>query len=319
MDIGIVGVGRMGGGIARRLLADGHRCVVFDRSPAAVEAVVAAGAVAAPSLAEMVEQLTCPRAIWLMLPAGGVTDEAVNRLSSLLARGDTVIDGGNSYWKDAPERALELERKGIAFLDVGTSGGVWGERRGFCLMVGGPETAVRWLQPIFNSLALGGSNGGAYIHAGPNGSGHFVKMVHNGIEYGMMQAIAEGFDILRQAPSQLGASFDLSRIAETWRHGSVVSSWLLDLLAEHLAQDPLLSEFSGVVADSGEGRWTVQTAIEQGVAADVLSAALFARFRSRDAAHFSGKVLSAMRKGFGGHSEAQPPDLVAVVTNPALA
>ncbi|NNM77757.1 decarboxylating 6-phosphogluconate dehydrogenase [Sphingomonas sp. ID1715] len=316
MDIGIVGVGRMGGGIARRLLADGHRCVVFDRSPAAVEGVVAAGAVAAPSLAEMVAQLSCPRAIWLMLPAGGVTDEAVNRLSSLLARGDTLIDGGNGYWKDAPERALELERKGIAFLDVGTSGGVGGERRGFCLMIGGPETAVRWLQPIFNSLALAGSNGGAYIHAGPNGAGHFVKMVHNGIEYGMMQAMAEGFDILRQAPSQLGAAFDLSRIAETWRHGSVVSSWLLDLLAEQLAEDPLLRDFSGVVDDSGEGRWTIQTAIEQGVAADVLSAALFARFRTRDVTHFSGKVLSAMRKGFGGHVEAPAAELVAIARNP---
>jgi 6-phosphogluconate dehydrogenase len=318
MEIGVVGLGRMGGNIVRRLLRAGHRAVVFDRDPAAVAALAAEGAAPAADLAGLVAQLAPPRAVWVMLPAGEATEAAVAALADLLEPGDTVIDGGNSFWKDDIRRAEALRARGLHYLDIGTSGGVWGLERGYCLMVGGEEAAVRRLDPIFAALAPGAGDiprtprregrdprvERGYIHAGPAGAGHFVKMIHNGIEYGMMQAMAEGFDLLRHAPAGLGP-LDLADIAEVWRRGSVVTSWLLDLTAAALAEEPDLASYSGHVSDSGEGRWTVQAAVETAVPAPVLTAALYARFRSRQEKNFADQVLSAMRKGFGGHLE--PP------------
>ncbi|MCO6417400.1 decarboxylating 6-phosphogluconate dehydrogenase [Siccirubricoccus sp. KC 17139] len=322
MDIGIVGLGRMGGNIGLRLMRAGHRCVAFDRSAEAVRHLAGAGATPAESLTALIHQLAPPRAIWVMLPAGRVTEETVAKLGGLLGRGDIVIDGGNSFWKDDVRRGRELAARGILYLDVGTSGGVWGLERGYCLMIGGDKAAVERLDPIFAALAPGLGDiprtpGRAerdprvergYLHCGPAGSGHFVKMVHNGIEYGLMQAYAEGFDILRNRasealPEEERFTLDTADIAELWRRGSVVSSWLLDLSAAALAEDADLSNFHGEVQDSGEGRWTVQAAIEEAVPALVLSASLYARFRSRSSNTFGEKLLSAMRFQFGGHVE----------------
>jgi 6-phosphogluconate dehydrogenase len=325
MQIGIVGLGRMGGNIARRLMKAGHHCVVFDADTKARDALAADGATAAASLAETVKALRAsPRAVWVMLPAGAVTEETVEALGSLLAVGDIVIDGGNSFYKDDIRRAKSLGAKGIHYLDCGTSGGIWGIERGYCMMIGGAKEAVDHLDPIFAALApglgdiprtpgRGKSDARAergYIHAGPAGAGHFVKMVHNGIEYGLMQAYAEGFDILHNKHSEdlpADERFELNMpdIAEVWRRGSVIASWLLDLGASALATDPDLQKFSGYVQDSGEGRWTVEAAIEESVPAEVLTAALYARFRSRQRHTFGEKMLSAMRFGFGGHIEGK--------------
>ncbi len=324
MQIGVVGLGRMGGNISRRLMRAGHACVVYDANPKAAEAVAADGATAAVSLADLVEKLDpAPRAVWVMLPAGRITEETVNALGGLLGRGDIIIDGGNSYFRDDIRRAAALAPRGVRYVDVGTSGGVWGLERGFCLMVGAETEAFAHLDPIFAALAPGagdvartperkGEPGPAekgYIHAGPVGAGHFVKMIHNGIEYGMMQAIAEGFDILRSRarstslPEAERYDLNMADIAEVWRRGSVVSSWLLDLTASALADDNQLDRFSGFVEDSGEGRWTIEAAVEEAVPAEVLSAALYTRFRSRQDHTFAEKMLSAMRLGFGGHIE----------------
>ena len=322
MQIGIVGLGRMGANIARRLIRQGHACVVWDRDPEPGRRLTAEGASAVASLAGLVEALAAPRVVWLMLPAGAATEAAIGELGPQLAAGDTLIDGGNTFWKDDIRRARELKAKGIDYLDVGTSGGVWGLERGYCLMIGGDTAAVDRLEPLFAALAPGtgdipatsGREGRdsrpeqGYLHAGPSGAGHFVKMIHNGIEYGMMQAIAEGLDILENAdsprlPEELRLAIDVADVAETWRRGSVITSWLLDLTAAALAEDAALAGYSGHVEDSGEGRWTVQAAVEEAVPAEVLTAALFARFRSRQDHTFAEKVLSAMRKGFGGHVE----------------
>jgi len=322
MQLGMIGLGRMGANIVRRLMRSGHECVVYDRNAEAATPLTEEGATAAADLAGLVRALAPPRAVWIMLPAGEPTREAINALADLLAPGDTVIDGGNAFWKEDIVRARELRAKGIDYLDVGTSGGVWGLERGYCLMIGGEKETVERLDPIFAALAPGqgsiprtrgreGRDGrveSGYLHAGPNGAGHFVKMIHNGIEYGMMQAIAEGFDIMRHAgserlPEELRLDLDLADIAEVWRRGSVITSWLLDLTATALAEDCDLAAYSGHVEDSGEGRWTVQAAIEEAVPAEVLTSALFARFRSRQEHTFAEKVLSAMRKGFGGHVE----------------
>jgi 6-phosphogluconate dehydrogenase len=322
MQLGMVGLGRMGANLVRRLLRAGHRAVVFDRDPAPGRTLAEEGATTTSSLTELVAALEPPRAVWIMLPAGAATDGAIAELADRLSPGDVVIDGGNSYWKDDIRRARQLADRGLAYLDVGTSGGVWGLERGYCLMIGGDQPAVEWLDPIFAALAPGrgdipptrGRDGRdpraehGYLHCGPAGSGHFVKMIHNGIEYGMMQAFAEGFDILRNAasaklPQELRLTLDVADIAEVWRRGSVVTSWLLDLTAEALAKDPDLAEFSGRVDDSGEGRWTVEAAIAEAVPAEVLTSALYTRFRSRQDHTFAEKVLSAMRKGFGGHVE----------------
>jgi 6-phosphogluconate dehydrogenase len=317
----------MGGNIVRRLMRAGHRCVVFDASAASVAALAAEGAAAAASLADLAAQLTGrPRAIWVMLPAGSVTEATVADLAGLLGAGDIIIDGGNTNWKDDVRRAATLAQRGLRYLDVGTSGGVWGLERGYCLMIGGDTDAVAHLDPIFAALAPGKGDIPAtpsrqgrdprveqgYLHAGPSGAGHFVKMIHNGIEYGMMQAMAEGFDILRNRaaeslPEAERFDLDLADVAEVWRRGSVVTSWLLDLSASALAKDGHLENFSGVVADSGEGRWTLEAAIEEAVPADVLAAALFTRFRSRQDHTFAEKMLSAMRLGFGGHVETKTP------------
>lgn len=325
MQIGVVGLGRMGLNITRRLMKAGHHCLVFDLNADAVASARGEGAGAAASLAELVKSFDqSPRIIWLMLPAGRITDEAITTLAPLLAPGDIVIDGGNTHFKDDIRRANELARKNIVYIDCGTSGGIWGAERGYCLMIGGPKAAVAHLDPIFRALAPGpgdiartrGREGApsqaeqGYIHAGPVGAGHFVKMIHNGIEYGLMQAYAEGFDILRgrssaNLPEGERYDFNLPDIAEVWRRGSVVSSWLLDLSASALIADPDLKGFSGEVADSGEGRWTIETAIEQATPANVLSASLFARFRSRQKS-YANKLLSAMRLGFGGHVETKP-------------
>jgi 6-phosphogluconate dehydrogenase len=305
----------MGGNIARRLLRASHECVVWDRDPAPGQALGNEGARVVDGLAAMVAALVPPRAIWVMLPAGEATEGALRELAGMLSPGDVLIDGGNSMWKDSVRRGQELRAKGLHFLDVGTSGGVWGLERGYSLMIGGEDAIVRRLDPIFAALVPGraaapltpGAEGRdprpaeGYVHAGPNGAGHFTKMVHNGIEYGMMQAFAEGLDILAHADLVT----NLPDVTEAWRRGSVVASWLLDLTAQALAQEEDLASFSGHVSDSGEGRWTVQAAVEQGVAAPVLSAALYARFTSRDERRFAMKALSAMRKGFGGHLE--PP------------
>ncbi len=320
MQIGVIGLGRMGGNIVRRLTAGGHDCVVYDRALAAVETLAKEKNVsAAADLAAMVKQLKAPRAVWVMLPAGKITEDCVNELAGLMADGDTIIDGGNSFWQDDQRRGRELAKKKIDYMDAGTSGGVWGLERGYCLMVGGAKPAFDRLEPIFKTLAPGkgtipetpNQHGNptaqqGYLHVGPVGAGHFVKMVHNGIEYGMMQAFAEGFDIIKNANNEDVAperrmTLNVADIAELWRRGSVVSSWLLDLTAQALAADGNLDGYSANVDDSGEGRWTVQAAVEEGVPADVLSASLYARFRSRDRAGFANRMLSAMRKGFGGH------------------
>jgi 6-phosphogluconate dehydrogenase len=325
MQIGVIGLGRMGGNISRRLMKAGHHCVVFDANAKPREALAKEGATAAGSLAEMVKMLRDkPRAVWVMLPAGRITEETVERLSGLLEADDIIIDGGNSFYKDDIRRAKKLAEKRIRYVDCGTSGGVWGIERGYCMMIGGPKAAVDHLDPIFAALAPGLGDiprtpdrktgdpraERGYIHAGPEGSGHFVKMVHNGIEYGLMQAYAEGFDILRNKdskdlPEDERFTLNIPDIAEVWRRGSVISSWLLDLGAAALAKDPQLKAFSGYVQDSGEGRWTIEAAIEEAVPADVLSSALYARFRSRQEHTFGEKMLSAMRFGFGGHVEGQ--------------
>jgi 6-phosphogluconate dehydrogenase len=319
MQLGIVGLGRMGGNIARRLAQVGHQCIVFDRDPAAVKALAGKDIAGADALPALVKQLSKPRAIWLMLPAGDVTEKAVEELAGILDAGDVIIDGGNTNYKDDVRRAKALKAKGLHYIDCGTSGGVWGLERGYCLMIGGDKEAVDRLEPIFKTLAPGEGDiaktparGGdpraaqGYLHCGPAGAGHFVKMIHNGIEYGLMQAYAEGFNILRGAenlPDGERFQFDVADIAELWRRGSVVGSWLLDLTAMALAEDPKLAQYIGNVADSGEGRWTVNTAVEAAVPAYVLTAALYARFRSREEASFADKLLSAMRKKFGGHVE----------------
>jgi 6-phosphogluconate dehydrogenase len=324
MQLGVIGLGRMGGNISRRLMKAGHQCVVFDANPKAVKGVEDDGAKGVGSLEEMVKALDKPRAIWSMLPAGTITEETVQKLAGLLEPGDVIIDGGNTFYKDDIRRAKALAEKKIDYIDCGTSGGVWGIERGYCMMIGGPKAAVDRLDPIFSTLAPGlgdipRTDGRAgldtraehgYIHAGPAGAGHFVKMVHNGIEYGLMQAYAEGFDILKNKNSTDLAEderFELNipDIAEVWRRGSVVSSWLLDLGAMALAKDHDLSKFSGYVEDSGEGRWTVEAAIEEAVPADVLTSALYTRFRSRQDHTFAERMLSAMRFGFGGHVEGQ--------------
>jgi 6-phosphogluconate dehydrogenase len=322
MQLGMIGLGRMGGNIVRRLMRGGHDCVVYDKNGTAVDALAAEGARGAGSVADLVAGLTKPRAVWIMLPAGEITGAAVAELAEVLASGDSVIDGGNSFYQDDIKRTALLRPKGISYLDVGTSGGVWGLERGYCMMIGGDRDAVGRLDPIFATLApgigtiertpdreaKGGTAERGYIHCGPSGAGHFVKMIHNGIEYGLMQAYAEGFDILHgvataDVPEERRYKLDLADIAEVWRRGSVVSSWLLDLTAIALTKTPDLASFSGVVEDSGEGRWTINAAVEQAVPADVLSAALFARFRSRQEHTFAERMLSAMRFQFGGHVE----------------
>jgi 6-phosphogluconate dehydrogenase len=320
MQLGMVGLGRMGANLARRLMRNGHRCVVFNRTRGPVDALVREGAVGSSSLEELVAKLDKPRAAWVMLPAGQPTENTVSELVRLMDQGDIVIDGGNSFYKDDIRRAQALQARGVHYVDVGTSGGVWGLERGYCMMIGGDTEAVVRLDPIFAALAPGPGNiartpgrdghdpraESGYIHCGPSGSGHFVKMVHNGIEYGLMQAYAEGFSILRAAAERPGAEryeLNLADVAEVWRRGSVISSWLLDLSAIALAADPKLDGFEGYVEDSGEGRWTLMTAIESAVPANVLSAALYARFRSREEKSFADRMLSAMRKGFGGHVE----------------
>jgi len=322
MWIGVVGLGRMGGNIVRRLMQNGHEVVVYDRDAKVVKALSDEGAVGAGDLEEFARKLNKPRAVWLMLPAGDITEGTVRELGALLDPGDVILDGGNSFWKDDIRRASTLKRGGLHYVDVGTSGGVWGLERGYCMMIGGEKDVIDRLDPIFAALAPGLGNlprtpGRAngdpraeqgYIHAGPSGAGHFVKMVHNGIEYGLMQAYAEGFDILKNAGSEAlpeAQRFDLNiaDIAEVWRRGSVITSWLLDLTAAALAEDAALGAYSGFVEDSGEGRWTIHAAIDEGVPAEILSAALYARFRSRREHTFAEKILSAMRKGFGGHVE----------------
>ncbi|MEK4032058.1 phosphogluconate dehydrogenase (NAD(+)-dependent, decarboxylating) [Methylocystis sp. IM3] len=325
MQIGVIGLGRMGGNICRRLMKAGNTCVVFDLNANAREALAKDGAIAAPSLEGLVKALEKPRAVWIMLPAGRITEEAVVELGRLLEPDDVIIDGGNSFYKDDIRRARKLADKRIHYVDCGTSGGVWGLDRGYCLMIGGSQQSIDRLDPIFAALAPGlgdiprtpNRKGDArvergYIHAGPAGAGHFVKMVHNGIEYGLMQAYAEGFDILRNKnsedlPEDERFTLNLPDIAEVWRRGSVIASWLLDLGAAALVKDPGLEKFSGYVQDSGEGRWTVEAAIEEAVPVDVLSSALYARFRSRREHTFGEKMLSAMRFEFGGHVEGQEP------------
>ncbi len=322
MQLGIVGLGRMGSNIARRLHRAGHDCVVYNRTPKPVAELAAEGLTPASDISDLVKKLDPPRAVWVMLPAGAITEGMIHSLSELSSAGDILIDGGNTFYKDDIRRAKTLESKRIAYVDVGTSGGVWGLERGYCMMIGGPKTAVDRLDPIFNALAPGlgaiartpgrdardsrAEHG--YIHAGPAGAGHFVKMIHNGIEYGLMQAYAEGFDILRgkadaRLPETERFNLDLADIAEVWRRGSVISSWLLDLGAMALAEDSSLAIYTGAVEDSGEGRWTVDAAVEEAVPANVLAASLFARFRSREEHTFGDKLLSAMRFKFGGHVE----------------
>jgi 6-phosphogluconate dehydrogenase len=322
MQIAVIGLGRMGAGIVRRLMRAGHQCVVYDRDPAPGAKLAEDGATAATSLEDMVARLAPPRTCWVMLPAGGPTDATVSALGQMLAKGDAVIDGGNSFYRDDLRRAAVLAPRGVDYLDVGVSGGVWGLERGFCLMIGGPKPQVERLDPIFQALVPGAGDIArtkrradadaraeqGYIHAGPVGAGHFVKMVHNGIEYGLMQAYAEGMDILaaragKGVPEAERYDLDLADIAEVWRRGSVISSWLLDLAAQALADDGKLAGYEGKVDDSGEGRWTVEAAVETATPADVLAAALFARFRSRQDHTFGERLLSAMRHGFGGHVE----------------
>ncbi len=322
MQLGMIGLGRMGGNIVRRLTKAGHECVVFDANPATVKSLTGDKIQGGSDLADLVKKLRKPRAVWVMLPAGEITETTVTALGGLLEAGDTIIDGGNAHFHDDVRRAKAMKAKGIHYVDCGTSGGVWGLDRGYCLMIGGEKATVDALDPIFSTLAPGEGKidktpyregrdpkvERGYLYCGPSGSGRFVKMVHNGIEYGIMQAYAEGFEIMKhvadkEVPEERRYDLDLADIAEVWRRGSVISSWLLDLTSMALAGDPKLEGFSGVVEDSGEGRWTVMAAIEEAVPATVLSAALYARFRSRDDHGFSDKLLSAMRKGFGGHIE----------------
>jgi 6-phosphogluconate dehydrogenase len=334
MQLGMIGLGRMGSNMVRRLLHHGQECVVYDVHAAAVAPLAGQGAVGAPDLKEFVAKLKPPRAVWLMVPAA-VVDSTIDQLTGLLERGDILIDGGNSYYHDDIRRAVALKPKGIHYVDVGTSGGVWGLERGYCMMIGGEQNIVRHLDPVFAALApgigteprtpgrekAGGTSEQGYLHCGPNGAGHFVKMVHNGIEYGLMAAYVEGFNILKHAnigkqkqevdaettplrrPELYQYDLNLADIAEVWRRGSVIASWLLDLSAQALLQSPELAEFSGRVSDSGEGRWTVAAAIDEGVPSPVLSAALFARFSSRGSDDYADKLLSAMRFAFGGHLE----------------
>ena len=333
-QLGMIGLGRMGANMVRRLLRKNHQCVVFNRSPKPVQELVQEGATGADSLANFVRQLARPRTIWLMVPAAAV-DQNIADLLPLLESGDILIDGGNSYYIDDIRRARELAQKGIHYVDVGTSGGVWGLDRGYCMMIGGEEDVVKHLDPTFAKLApgsasapptpgresIGGTAEQGYLHCGPNGAGHFVKMVHNGIEYGVMAAYAEGLGVLRSAnvgntqgsvdaettplrdPEHYQYDFDVRDITELWRRGSVISSWLLDLTAAAMVKDPALAQFEGRVSDSGEGRWTIKAAIDEGVPVPVLSASLFERFTSRGDADYQNKVLSAMRFGFGGHLE----------------
>jgi len=334
MQLGMIGLGRMGSNMVRRLIKDGHQCVVFDRAPDAVKDVVKDNAVGATALADLVQKLNKPRAIWLMVPAA-VVDQSIADLLPLLESGDTLIDGGNSYYIDDIRRGQELATKGIHYVDVGTSGGVWGLERGYCMMIGGEQDVVQRLDPIFATLApgmgdvprtpgrekLGGTAEHGYLHCGPNGAGHFVKMVHNGIEYGIMAAYAEGLGVLKSSnigkqQSQADAEttplrdpgcyqyeLNLADVSEVWRRGSVIASWLLDLTATALAADPQLSKFAGRVSDSGEGRWTIKAAIDEGVPVPALTSALYQRFTSRGEADYQDKLLSAMRFGFGGHLE----------------
>ena len=334
MQIGMVGLGRMGANMVRRLMRGGHQCVAFDMNQDNVRQLASEGATGASSLDDCVKNLNAPRAIWMMVPAG-VVDETVHALSARLQRGDILIDGGNSYYIDDIRRAKELEAKGVRYVDVGTSGGVWGLERGYCMMIGGPDDVVKHLDPIFKTLAPGrgnlsrtpgrdkstGTSEEGYLHCGPSGGGHFVKMVHNGIEYGLMAAYAEGLNILRHAnvgkktaaadaettplrnPEHYQYDFNLADVAEVWRRGSVIASWLLDLTAIALFEQPDLAKFSGRVSDSGEGRWTIQAAIDEASPAPVLSAALYERFSSRGEDEFAAKLLSAMRYQFGGHVE----------------
>ena len=323
MQLGMIGLGRMGANMARRLMRGGHQCVVYDRSPDSVKALAAEGAKGSDSLAALVAGLAKPRAVWIMVPAGAATESTVTELAGLLEPGDTIIDGGNTFFKDDIRRAKALAAKQITYVDAGTSGGVFGLERGYCMMIGGDPATVTRLDPIFKTLApgrgtvertpgrekkTGGTSEDGYLHCGPVGSGHFVKMVHNGIEYGIMQALAEGFDIMRGAANETVAEehrfqLPVAEVAEVWRRGSVLSSWLVDLTAKALIEDPALSTFSGHVQDSGEGRWTVMAAVEEAVPADVIATSLFTRFRSRQEQSFAEKVLSAMRFQFGGHVE----------------
>jgi 6-phosphogluconate dehydrogenase len=326
MQLGMIGLGRMGGNIVRRLMRNGHTTVVYDRDTKAVSSLAADGSVGTGSLEEFVSKLEKPRTIWVMLPAGKITEDSIAQLAKLMESGDVIIDGGNTFWQDDVRRGKMLKERGLYYIDVGTSGGVWGLDRGYCMMIGGDKAVVDRLDPIFASLAPGTGDiprtpgrdnrdsrvERGYIQAGPVGAGHFVKMIHNGIEYGLMQAYAEGFDILKNAssealPAEHRFAFDLADIAEVWRRGSVIPSWLLDLTASALARQPGLEKYSGFVEDSGEGRWTVNAAIDEAVPAEVLTAALFARFRSRKDHTFAEKILSAMREGFGGHHEPNAP------------
>jgi len=333
MQLGMIGLGRMGANLVRRLLRDGHRCVAFDVNPDAVKALEAEGAVGASTLEDFVAKLEKPRSVWIMVPAG-IVEPTLEKLVPLLEADDVVIDGGNSYYRDDITRSVALRKSGLHYLDVGTSGGVWGLDRGYCLMIGGDDAAVSRLDPIFKSIAPGtgmaeptpgrapGSQASeGYLHCGPSGAGHFVKMVHNGVEYGMMAAIAEGLSIIKHAdvglhqdeidaettplrePEAYQYEINVPDVAEVWRRGSVVSSWLVDLIASALAKSPDLADFSGHVSDSGEGRWTVLAAVDEGVPASVISASLYDRFESRDNGVFASKVLSAMRSEFGGHAE----------------
>ena len=327
MQLGMIGLGRMGGNIVRRLMRHGHSTVVYDKDAKAVAGLAADGAVGSASLEEFISKLERPRTAWVMLPAGRITEATIDTIAGVMLEGDVIIDGGNTFWQDDVRRGKALKARGIHYVDVGTSGGVWGLERGYCMMIGGEKQVVDRLDPIFAALAPGagdiprteGREGRdprieqGYIHAGPIGAGHFVKMIHNGIEYGLMQAYAEGFDILKNAnidalPADHRYDFDLADIAEVWRRGSVIPSWLLDLTSTALADSPQLAEYSGFVEDSGEGRWTVNAAIDEAVPAEVLTAALYTRFRSRKEHTFAEKILSAMRAGFGGHKEPKQPD-----------
>lgn len=320
MRMGMIGLGKMGSNMVRRLARGEHECVVYDRSQAQAESLAKEGALPAKSVDELIEKLSSPRVVWMMVPAGIPTEQVFQEVLPKLEKGDVLIDGGNSYFKDDVRRARIAAERGVDYVDVGTSGGVWGLERGYCLMIGSTDEAFQKIEPILRALSPGGSvpqkvgekavptEHEGYLHCGRTGSGHFVKMVHNGIEYGMMQSIAEGFDIMRNAdsselPEEMRFDLELGRIAEVWRRGSVVSSWLLDLVALSMGEDPALESYTGFVEDSGEGRWTIQAAIEEAVSADVLSAALFARFRSRKEHSFAEKMLSAMRRQFGGHLE----------------
>jgi 6-phosphogluconate dehydrogenase len=333
MQLGMIGLGRMGANMVRRAMKAGHECVVFDTNPATVKELAEEGAVPATSLEDLASKLAGPRNVWIMIPAA-ITDQTVDALATILEAGDTIIDGGNSFYRDDRRRSAAVKEKGLFYLDVGTSGGVWGLERGYCMMIGGEDEPIQRMDPIFRALApglgkvertpgrekMGGTAEDGYLHCGPSGAGHFVKMVHNGIEYGIMAAFGEGFDILANADiasrtqekdaetaplmnPDLTYNINLADVSEVWRRGSVVGSWLLDLAAAALADDPKLDKFSGRVSDSGEGRWTVTAAIEEGVPCDILSAALYARFRSREEHTVAEKVCSAMRYQFGGHLE----------------